>query len=74
MEHYSLPIIIEKDADGYFGYCPELQGCYTQGSTYEEVLANLRDAIALHIQDRRAAGEEIDHPEILNLATLEVAV
>jgi len=74
MEKYNLPIIIEKDADGYFAYCPELPGCYTQGTSYEEALANLRDAITLHIQDRLACGEPIARPEVLNIATLEVAV
>ena len=52
MNRVVLPVIIEKDGDGYFGYCPPLQGCYTQGDTYEEVLANLEDAIRLHIEDR----------------------
>ena len=52
MNHYTLPIVIEKDADGYFAQCPALQGCYTQGDTYEEVLANIKDAIGLHIEDR----------------------
>lgn len=54
MIHSTLPIVIEKDADGYFVQCPTLQGCYTQGETYEEALANIRDAITLHIQDRQA--------------------
>jgi predicted RNase H-like HicB family nuclease len=74
MENYSLPVVIEKDKDGYFGYCPELQGCCTQGETYEEVIANLRDAITLHIQDRQASDEPISKPELMNIATLEVAV
>ncbi|OYD14624.1 HicB family protein [candidate division WOR-3 bacterium JGI_Cruoil_03_51_56] len=74
MEKYNLPIIIQKDKDGYFAYCPELQGCYTQGETYEEALVNLKDAIALHIQDRLKNGETIPKSEILNIATLEVAV
>ena len=38
---YRFPIIIEKDEDGYFASCPALQGCYTQGDTYEEALANI---------------------------------
>lgn len=74
MERYNLPIVIQKDEDGYYAYCPELQGCYTQGETYEEALANLKDAMALHIQDLLAQGETVPHPEILNIATLEVAV
>lgn len=69
-----MPIIIQKDEDGYFAYCPELQGCYTQGETYEEALVNLKDAIALHIHDRLKNGETIPKSEILNIATLEVAV
>jgi len=74
MQNYNLPIIIEKDENGYLAYCPELQGCYTQGDTYEEALANIKDAIALHIQDRLENGESVTRPEILNIATVEVAV
>lgn len=74
MQNYNLPIIIEKDEDGYIAYCPELQGCYTQGETYEEALANIKDAIALHIQDRIESGEPVSRPEVLNIATVEVAV
>ena len=52
MTRYTFPVVIEKDEDGYFAYCPTLQGCYTQGDTYEEALANIRDAIQLHLTDR----------------------
>ena len=45
------PVIVEKDEDGYFAYCPLLQGRYTQGETYEEAIDNLYDAIRLHIED-----------------------
>ena len=74
MERYTLPIIIEKDADGYAAYCPALQGCYAQGDTYEEALANIKDAIALHVRDRHEQGEPIGRPEVMNIATVEVAV
>jgi len=49
MSAYKFSVVIERDIDGYFAFCPELQGCYTQGDTYEEVLANIKDAIHLHI-------------------------
>ena len=52
MQRYRISVVIEKDADGYFAFCPELQGCYTQGDSYEEVLENIRDAIRIHIEDR----------------------
>jgi len=59
MGAYKFSVVIERDMDGYFALCPELQGCYTQGDTYEEVLDNIKDAIRLHIEDRIEAGEEI---------------
>ena len=47
---------VRKDKDGYFAFTPELQGCYSQGDTYEEAKENIRDAIALHIEDRLESG------------------
>lgn len=52
-----MEVVIEKDSDGYFSYCPGLQGCYSQGQTYEETLANIKDAIRLHIEDRMTSNE-----------------
>jgi predicted RNase H-like HicB family nuclease len=74
MHHLTLPIIVENDQDGYFVTCPTLQGCYSQGETYEEAIANIKDAVRLHIEDRLAAGEEIPEPASVSLSTVEVAV
>ena len=59
MANYRFSVVIEKDKDGYFAFSPELQGCYTQGSTYEETLRNIKDAITLHVEDRLESGEEM---------------
>jgi len=74
MQNYRLSVIVEKDADGYYAFCPELQGCYTQGESYEEALENIRDAIRLHIEDRLESGEDIPIIESISLTSLEVAV
>jgi predicted RNase H-like HicB family nuclease len=74
MRHLTLPVVIEADQDGYFVSCPALQGCYSQGKTYEQAVENIKDAIHLHIQDRLAAGEEIPEPVSVSLSTVEVAV
>ena len=71
MQRYRISVVIEKDADGYFAFCHELQGCYTQGGIYEEVLENIRDAIRIHIEDRM---EDIHHTEAISLTSLEAAV
>jgi predicted RNase H-like HicB family nuclease len=41
--------VIEQDAYGYYAYCPELEGCQTQGDTFEEVLANIKEAVHLYL-------------------------
>jgi predicted RNase H-like HicB family nuclease len=69
-----FPIIFEKDGDGYYVYCSALQGCYTDGDTYEEALANIDEVIRLHVEDRLANGEEIPANEIVSFATPEVEV
>ena len=74
MKTYRFSIVIEKDEEGYFAFCPELQGCYTQGDTYEEVLENIKDAIRLHVNDRLDSGEEVPQAQSVSLTFLEVAV
>jgi len=72
MRSYRFSVVIERDKDGYFAFCPELQGCYSQGDTYEEVLENIRDAIQLHLEDRLESGEEVPQPESVSLTLLEL--
>jgi len=74
MKTFKVSIVVEKDKNGYYAYCPELQGCYSQGDTYEEAVENIRDAIKLHLEDRLAEGEEIPQSEITSIANIEVAV
>ncbi len=41
-----LHVIIEKDEAGYYvAEAPALPGCLSQGKTYEEALANIKEAI-----------------------------
>ena len=74
MRRLTLPVIVEHDQDGYFVTCPALQGCYSQGETYEEAIENIKDAIRLHAEDRMADGEEILQPVSVSLSTVEIAV
>jgi predicted RNase H-like HicB family nuclease len=39
-------VIHPEPTGGYWGEVPALPGCYSQGETMEELLANLRDAAA----------------------------
>lgn len=71
---YRFSVVVEKDKDGYYAFSPELEGCYSQGDSYEEVIENIKDAIHLHLEDRLEAGEDIPQAEFVSLTSLEVVV
>ena len=65
MPDYKFTVVVEQDEDGlYIASVPLLQGCYTQGETYEETLENIKDAIRLHIEARQALGEPLRDVQI----------
>jgi predicted RNase H-like HicB family nuclease len=69
-----LNVVIEKDAHGYYAYCPELPGCQTQGVTFEKVLANIQEAAELYVETLPAKERKnIARKQIVTTA-LEVAV
>ncbi len=43
-------VVIEKDANGFYAWCPELKGCQSQGTTLEEAIANIKEAIELYLE------------------------
>ena len=52
-----LAVLVEEDEDGFFvSCCPALKGCWSQGKTEDEALANIREAIRgwLEAEDSRA--------------------
>lgn len=57
-------VFLEPDLDygGYVVVCPSLPGCYSQGKTVSEALANIREAIELALEDMESRGEEIPDP------------
>jgi len=55
MEVCPFQIVIEKEPEdeGYYAYCPELPGCFSNGRTEEETRRNMQDAIKLHLESLR---------------------
>jgi predicted RNase H-like HicB family nuclease len=64
-------LIPDTEVGGYTVIVPSLPGCVSEGDTLEEALANIKEAIELHIEGMIAHGEEV--PEE-NDAPLQVAV
>ncbi len=63
-------LIPDMESGGYVVEVPSLPGCYSQGETVEEALANIREAIDLHIESMIAHGEEV--PD--DIAPVQLAV
>ena len=62
---YKVTVIIEKDEHGYYAFCPELEGCHSQGDSLEEVLDNIKEAIELYL-------ETVSEEEIRELLSREI--
>ena len=55
-------IVIEKADGNYSAYVPDLSGCVATGATFEEVEAQIREAIEFHIDGLREDGLPIPTP------------
>ena len=55
-------VVIEQGDQGYGAYVPDLPGCIAAGTTKEEALALMREAIELHIESLRNHGDPIPRP------------
>lgn len=59
-------VLVERDEDGFFvGEVPHLRGCYAQGRTLDELLANIREVIQLCLEDEPEAANEL--PEFIGV-------
>jgi antitoxin HicB len=55
MKIEDFKVFLEPDEDGgYVVVCPSLPGCYSQGESVEDALANIREAIELCLEDAPA--------------------
>ena len=45
-------MVIEKYEDGFYvGEVPQLKACYSQSKTLNELMANIKEVIALCVED-----------------------
>ena len=58
-------VVMVESEEGFAVSCPALPGCHSQGTTHDEALANIRDAIQLWLEvaeedaGREAAAEGV---------------
>jgi predicted RNase H-like HicB family nuclease len=67
-----VDVIIERDQDGYYAYCPAMEGCQSQGETFEQVLENIEEAIELYWET--LTPEEIETLRSTRVITTSIEV
>jgi predicted RNase H-like HicB family nuclease len=55
-------VVIEKGPKSYGAYVPDLPGCVAVGESRRQVLKLIREAVSLHIEAMREAGEVVPAP------------
>lgn len=55
-------VVVEHIGANYSAYVPDLLGCIAAGESVEETLANMREAIALHLRGLREDGLPVPDP------------
>jgi len=67
--------VIEKDEDGYFAYIPELEGCVSQGDTYEEALRNIKEALELYLEVLpNKEKQALSRKKVISVTPIEIVV
>lgn len=66
-------IVHNAEEGGYWVEVPSLSGCYSQGETVDEALANIKEAIELHIEGLRQDGQPVPRDEGFVIGRVEVA-
>ncbi len=68
-------VILEKEEDGgYSVTVPALEGCYTQGDTFEEAIENAKEAIEGFIETLKAHNQPIPVDEELIFTDVSVTI
>lgn len=57
-------IVIERTANNYAAYVPDLPGCIATGVTIEETEREISQAIELHLRGMREDGMPMPQPSV----------
>jgi predicted RNase H-like HicB family nuclease len=66
---YTYPAIFNKEKNGFFVNFPDIQPCYTEGSTLEEAVIMAKDVLESRIEVALEKGETLPVPS--NIDTLK---
>lgn len=58
-QEFTFTVILEPDNGSYHAYVPALKGCHSFGDSLEEAIANISEAMQLHLESMIEDGEMI---------------
>jgi predicted RNase H-like HicB family nuclease len=65
-------VVIEREGDSWGAFCPDLPGVGVVADTREEVELLIRDAISIHLEGLRLAGDPIPAPTAIGTTLVQV--
>ena len=65
MQRTNYPAVIERGADEYGVYFPDLPGSVSAGSTIAEAIQNAHEALALHVAGMCEDSDELPAPSAI---------
>jgi len=65
-------LVHPAEEGGYWTEVPALPGCFSQGETIEEVLANTKEAIESHVAALREEGQEVSADNVLLIGHVSI--
>ncbi len=75
MVKHKFVVIVEQDEDGYYiGSVPDLKGCYSYGSSMDELLINIKEAIEANLEVLKLENKEIPTNNFSGIHEIEVEV
>jgi len=67
-------VVHDAEEGGYWVEVPALPGCFSQGETLDEAVANVRKAIRSHIEALREDGQPVPLERGVVFARVAIAV
>ncbi len=57
-------VVFEQTPNNFGAYAPDVPGCGSTGMTRDEMRANIREALSLHIEETVRSGEPVPEPRM----------
>ena len=59
-------VVIKRTDTGFSAYLPDVPGCVATGSTSEETLQNMEEALSFHAEGLQLEGEPMPEPSSMS--------